>query len=434
MPNEQPTVDPDRTRYLDDNLELHQIKRSLLDARDAFGNLITSRTNVLDLAAHYPYSSVRWRVLVDGTRQFPEYGSVPQYNHAEDVHELTPGAGETVVFESAERPRYVVQYELAATWAFRTNQALTGNDRIRIGLYDGTDGWYMEHRGDHPDSQTADFVLERAGSEVYRKTDIDIAQGVETWARLKLKTGWYDITRQEWQRSYPVDGRQENPVIGEFSADAMRGSRTGNLPIHYEVTADDAGSGLVLEAGSAAQVNLGATTRLIRTKTVEFTYSVDTTDTWVPAEAFRADPDRGAVDIQIRDTDVVEFSGSGDVRVMPVGFDLSNLADSGGAALQDGDFSTPEEVSATNSVIETTTAVDQFPDSSGAVGTSTADPGGYQLGYASSHASGTGSKTSIQSGSSTPKRSVLRDDICVFLAKADTTGDVTLEYVVEEDW
>jgi len=49
---------------------------------DAFGNDISNRTNVLDLAAHYPYSPERWRLFVGGTRQFPEYGSVTQYNHA----------------------------------------------------------------------------------------------------------------------------------------------------------------------------------------------------------------------------------------------------------------------------------------------------------------------------------------------------------------
>lgn len=433
-PNTNETVDPDRTRYLDDNYELHQIKRSLLDARDAFGNLITSRTNVLDLGAHYPYSPERWRVFVDGSRVFPEYGSVAQYTHDTDVHRLQPGAGETVVFESAERPRYVVQYELAATWAFAVNQQLTGDDRIRVGLYDGTDGWYMEQRGDHADAQTADFVLERAGSEVYRETDIDIHKPSTTWARLRLKTGWYDITRQEWQRSYPDAGTQENPVIGTFSADETRGSRTGNLPLHYEVTADAEVSGLELEAGSAAQVNLGTTTPFTRVKTAEFTATVPTADTWVPIHAFRIDPAREIINTQLRTTDVVEFDGSGDVRVMPRAFSPANLADSGGGALVDGDFSTPAEHSASSSVVESTSAVAQFPDSTGAVDTSTDTPGGYQLGFASWWSTGSGSKTSQEGGTSTPKQGLYRGDVCVFLANATVSGDVTVEYVVEEDW
>jgi len=42
---------------------------------DAFGNEISNRTNVLDLAAHYPYSPERWRLFSNGSRIFPEYQS-----------------------------------------------------------------------------------------------------------------------------------------------------------------------------------------------------------------------------------------------------------------------------------------------------------------------------------------------------------------------
>jgi len=121
------------------------------DAQDAFDNLVTNRTNVLDLASHYPYSPERWRLFADGARIFPEYEAaiddLPQYEHAEDTHDLSPAAGETVTLESAERPRYVVQYELASTAAVSANQSLQGDDRVRVGLYDGSDGWYVEHRG-----------------------------------------------------------------------------------------------------------------------------------------------------------------------------------------------------------------------------------------------------------------------------------------------
>ena len=58
---------------------LKKLRDTLTETRDAFGNEVNSRTNVLDLAAHYPYSPERWRVFVDGDRVFPEYGTVPQY-------------------------------------------------------------------------------------------------------------------------------------------------------------------------------------------------------------------------------------------------------------------------------------------------------------------------------------------------------------------
>ena len=401
--------------------------------QDAFGNDITARTNVLDVASHYPYNPERLRLFVDGARAFPEYNSVSQYTHTGDVHELAPAAGETVTLESSERPRYVVQYELATTWAFRANQSLSAGDSIRIGLYDGTDGWYVEHAGDQPDA-VADVVMERGGSEVYREPDVSIQRPVTTFARLKLQTGWYDITRQRWERSYTNNGDQENTLIGKFSADGSKGPETGNLPAHFSVTASGTTSGLVLEAGSFAQVNLGTTTPQTRTKTAEFETTISTTGSWVPVHAFRVDPDRQIVNVQLSNTDVVEFSGSGDVRVMPVACSVDNLADGGGNTLADSDFGTPPEHSATNSVIESTDAVAEFPDATGTVGTSASNPGGYQLGFGSWHSTGTGSKRTTQSGSATRKRGLPRDDVCVFLANADTTGDVTVEYITEQDW
>jgi len=400
---------------------------------DAFENQVSARTNVLDLASHYPYSPERWRLSVDGARVYPEYDSVAQYTHDTDVHALQPAAGETVTLESAERPRYVVQYELATSWAFAITQALQSGDSIRVGLYDGTDGWYMEQTGAHA-TDTADFVLERNGTTVYRHEAVDIHAPTTTFARLKLQTGWYDVTRQRWERSYSLNGTQLNPQIGSFSADATRGSRTGNLPVHYSVTASESTAGLVLSAGSTAQANLGTTVPQTRSKTAAFTTSVATTGTWVPVYAIRVAPDRTIVNTQLMVTDVVEFSGSGDIRVMPRAFAPEHLADGGGNALTDADFSTPAEHSATNSVIEETAAVDQFADATGTVGPSAADPGGYQLGFAGWWSSGSGLRTQIEGGMSTPKRGIRRDDICVFLANAEDTGDVTVEYVTEQDW
>jgi hypothetical protein len=337
------------------------------------------------------------------------------------------------VLRTAERPRYVVQYELAATWAFAVNQSLQGNDQIKVGLYDfeSGDGWYMEHRGDHADDE-ADFVLERNSSEVYRETNADLHKAVTVFARLKLQTGWYDVTRQRWERSYPERGRQQNPVIGLFSADDARGPRTGNLPLHYEASADASTTGLTLNAGSCAQVNLGTTKPYTRSKTGDFTFNVGTTGTWLPAHAIRVDPDREIVNTQLRNTDVV--SAQGNTRVVPMSFSPTHVADGSGNALTDTDFSTPEEQSPMNSVIEEATSVGQVADSTGTLAASMANPGGHQLGYGSWWSSGSGSKTQAESGSTSPKRQIPPGDICVFLVKADTTGEITVEYITDQDW
>jgi len=402
--------------------------------QDSFENQISARTNVLDLAAHYPYSPERWRIFVDGTRAQPEYGSIAQYSHAGDYHELSPAAGETVTFRSAERPRYVVQYELAATFAFAVNQSLATGDSIKVGLYDGTDGWYMKHDGSHSDTE-ADFVLERDGTEVYRRTGRDISAPVTRNARLKLQTGWYDITRQKWERSYSRSGTQENDLILSTSNDSGRGSKTGNLPIYYEVTASGSTTDLTLEVGSCAQVNLGTTTPLTRVKSAEFRdVTIDTAGTWVPLTAIRVDPDRRIINTQLRDLIVHEYTASDDVHIMAMAHAPGNVLDGGGAELTDTDFSTPVEHSETNSVIEESSAVEQAPDSTGTPVTDATNPGGYQLGHASLHTSGQGSTLSQSRSGVQVKRAVHNGDIIVFWGNSDTTGDVTFEYTTEQDW
>jgi hypothetical protein len=430
MPHKYP---PSRTSPNNSSQSVRDLAHIKRWQSDAFGNEISNRTNVLDLAAHYPYSPERWRLFVGGTRQFPEYGSVAQYNHTGDYHELKPAAGETVTFESAERPRYVVAYELAATYAFATNQSLQPGDSIRVGLYDGSNGWYMEHSGGQ-DDDIADFVLERNGSEVYRETDIDIKSPVTAFARLKLTTGWYDITRQKWERSFSDGGDQDNPVVGRFSADASRGSKTGNLPIHFSVTADANTTDLILEAGSAALVNLGTTTALTRNKIATETFTVSSKNTWVPQFALRIDPDNPNVNIQLSDVAIVEQNTQSDVRLSAQACDPSNVLDSGGNELTSSDYSTPEILSDTNQAMQISTAVEQFPDSTGSTVTSTGTPGGWQVGYDALFTAQGNNTADQAAGNIASKRPVYSRDTIVFLANAGGTGEVSVNYRTEQDW
>jgi hypothetical protein len=408
--------------------------RQLLENQDAFKNLVNQRTNVIDLAAHYPINPERWTLKVDGTRQLPQYGTISQYNHAVDVHELSPASGETVTFRTAERPRYVVQYELAATWAFALNQSLQGNDTLKIGLYDGTDGWYLEHRGDHADDQTVDLVTERAGSVVNRKTSVDIIQDVKSFCRLRLQSGWYNITRQVWERSFSENGEQRNVEFARTSIDDGRGPQVGNLPLCFEVTADANTSGLTLEAGSCAQVNLGRTTEFAREKSTVETDTIDTTGSWVPLRAYRVDPNRDIVNVQLTAFDIGKYTANDDVELLFQSFAPSNVLDSGGNTLVDADFSIAEDFDEQNSVIETSSAVAQVADSSGATGTSVSNPGGWQLARAELF---TGSGKAVAGASRVPagvKRPVYPRDVVVVLGKSGTSGDVSYQLQFEQDF
>ena len=414
--------------------QVHGDTRSALTYEDAFENAVIDRTNVLDLASHYPYSPDRWRLFADGTRIYPEYEStindLPQYTHNDDTHDLSPAAGETVTFESAERPRYVVAFELAMTWAFEVNQSLQGDDQIQIGGYDGEDGWYLEHRGDHPDDQTGDAVLERNSSVVYREENVDLQKAVTEWARAKLQTGWYDITRNLWERSFSEDGLQKNPTIGRFSADGQRGSRTGNLPVHFSVTADSSTTDLVLSAGSAAQVNLGTTTPITRPKTPEpFTDTIGTADTWVPIRAFRVDPDRLIVNVQVQNLTILSYSADDRVTVA-----YNSSPDAKVTFTGTDSWSTPPPLASSSSVIQTRTDIDTVVDRSGTSVSNTTEPGPFNLQTAALAPTDKQFQKGSSSSATREKANIPRDDVVVVFGKSASTGDVEYGNVWEEDW
>lgn len=397
---------------------------------DVFGTQVSKNTNSeLELASHYPYNPERWVLTANGSRVFPEYTDVPQYEHSEGFHRLTPNAGDTLIFQTKERPRYTVQYELAASWALRLNQQLQTGDEVRVGLYDGTDGWYWE-RDDSHEIGMADFVVERGGVIVERKEkSIDLP--LTEMGRFLLETGWYRVTRQRWSRSYAEAGDQVNEELACTGDHSRLGPNVGNLPLRFEVTAGPGTTDLELEAGSIALVTYGDSGERVRQKTHSFVYDIQTTGAWIPVHAFRIDPNREIVDVQLTDTDVVTFSGSGSIRVMPIAVTPSKTDATSWRA--------PTEHSKTNSVIQQAgvrdaPAVSTLPDATGTPVASATDTGGYQLGYGSWYSTGTGSKTTVSSGSVTRKRTVSARDVVVFAANATTTGQVTVEVITEQDW
>lgn len=425
----------------DGSLALRRLMEYLDKNRDAFENDINSRTNVLDLPAHYPISPERFTLSVDGSRVFPQYDDVPQYTHDDDRHLLQPAAGETVILESAERPRYVVQFELAATWAFELSQSLTTGDQLRVGLYDGSDGYYLEQTGSHADDE-ADFVMERAGSVVYRKTNIPIRAPTTDFARLKLQTGWYNLTRQMWERSYAGPSQRENaPDSTQFNFDITtadmgdnRGPVTGNLPIHFEINADAGTTGLTLEAGSTAQVNLGTTTQFNRTKKFFEEDTLTVTDAWEPLRAFRIDPDRPIISVQLSKVTIGKYEATTDVELLLMAGDPSKVLDANGDPLTDADFSYPEEVSPQNNVIQTTTAVEQFPDNTGTPQTSMTNAGGWQLAR-SELLDGSGRSLAGTSPLAVDaKRPLYARDIAVVLGKASTADAMSYQIQTQQDW
>jgi hypothetical protein len=416
---------------------------------DAFGNQLARIThNDADLASHYNYSPERYRVYVDGSRKFPQYNSVSQLEdnrtNEEDVFVLTPSAGETVRFHTAERYRYTVNFVAEVTQALAVNQSLSGDDTVIGGLdtspsRDKSDGYFFEHTSSHADDEI-DLFKKRNGSVLGEKQTVSLGVPFTTFQRLENAYNWYNVGVSNWVETFTEAYGQLNTALASLNTrddttnagPGGRGPISGNGCIFFEVTADSGTSGLELYAGSAGYTSLGATEESRRVKGGEKVgLGISTTDTWVPLFVLRKDLDRPLVNLQLSRLEMTEGQG----KVMGIACDPSNVKKGGTSptALTDSDFSTPEEQNATNSVVETTdgSTVTHFPDSSGSTTQSADEPGGYQVGW-NTNRSYEGETT--RSSEVQEKYGVYDGDYIVLVAKPSNTTDISLSYITEQDW
>jgi len=425
--------------------------------QDAFGNQVAlGTTNEADLAGHYDYSPERYRVFVDGTRQQIQYDGEPtQFTDNPDSYSLAPQSdGEVVTLKTAERYRYVVQYIIEWSLAFQTNQSLQSGDVWAVGygnpdLENSTDdtpgpsadGWFLFQNSSNNTGE-ATLAEYRSGTEVDSET-VELTRLPDVWGRIAGRTNWYNVGETNLSETYidaDVDGNtiQQNDVIGTVGVVEGKGPELGNQPVTASVKtgADGAGS-LELEVGSIGVRTLGQVTGILRTKTFDFEVSYSgTTGEFEPLLAIRVDPDRNEVNTQFAVLEPLEFSASDDLVIIANVFDKNNVLDTDGNPLDDADFSTPVELSATNSVIQTSSAVEQVVDSTGTAQTSMPNPGGYQVAYGSLTATGSGGagSTRISSRARTQKRAIPNGDVAVIMARSDSTGDIDGDIQFEQDW
>ena len=423
-------------------------------SRDAFERDVRlGTTNEADLAAHYPYSPERYRVLIDGVREQIQYDGFPaQFTDNVDSFSLLPQSdGEVVTFETNERYRYVVQYVLEWSAAFQINQDLQAGDAWAVGYGipdfensgDDTpgpsaDGWFIYQNSSMP-TQEAELVEYRNGTEVDSAT-LEFQELPQTWGRIAGETNWYNVGETTVTETYTTANpyeKQQNIVKGRVSADDGKGPETGNHALRASVKAGDGAGSLELEVGSFGLRTLGNVQGLLRVKTFDFIGSYDgPTGEFEPLIALRTDPNRNIINTQLAVLEPLEFSGSDDIVLIAQVFDKRNVLDSGGNQLTGSDWQTPPELNATNSIVEESFNVAQFPDANGNIVTSAINPGGYQVGYGSLTNTGSGGAGSarVSSRGRTQKRQLPSDDIVVILARSPSTGDVTCDVQFEQDW
>lgn len=407
------------------------IRAELPFNENSLGDLIADgKLNLLDIATQYNFSPERVRLYRNGSREFPQYNTVSQFEDAADHWKLKPDAGDTMHIESAESATYVVNYSLLASFAFQLNQSLQDGDALRVGPRgpDDANGWYMEQRGaDHTDTQM-DIIELSNGSTSTLASDVELDKPTTGWYRYECEYGWYAVLNQIWKQTYTVDGDVTNRQFAKTSRDGARGPEEGNLNLWYEIEAGGSTTGLELEVGSMGMVIEGNPTSLTRDKKQFESETVSGTDNaWIPIYAFRIDPDDASVNSQFKQLEALNYGANDDCELVVAAFDPSKTDAT--------EWTTPDYHHDDNSVFQKTTNVSQVANSTGSLKTLAADEkyGGLTVASAVVLGGGNTAGTSADANRGrVEKKSVLASDHYVMLARTGTT-ESTLDFTWDAD-
>lgn len=403
---------------------------------DIFGRPITGQRNDGDLPGHYKATPERYRLYVDGSRVNYYYSSVSQSSLADartgdtDVYVLTPDAGETVRFETAQRLRYIVGYESEATMALSANQSLQGTDEVIV--YIGRDdGYQFVFTVDG-----CDIEILRDGATVASRT-VPTSVGLTVYSRLVVRYNWYNVGAARFHQTYTRNGTQFEPNLGNLSVDGGRGPEDANVRIGVEVTPDASTAGLEINFGSVGFNTVADVDRTVREKS----FKMDGLDhsgggDWEPLAAFRHPLDEQNVVVQFKEMNPVDTPGSSDEVVVRttdpalVSADFTDPFDDGSnvsprAPGAMSDYGTP---------FQFTEAVTEVPDHDGNTVTtspySVARPGGTQI----AHSTAQGGINGRTVASTRLARVSPDPEIVVLYGKTDSMGDFTVNGNIQFDY
>lgn len=415
--------------------------------------LVRNTTNKADLAAHYDLSPERYRFEVDGVRRYLAYGVPSQVTDSTDSYDVNPNAGETNILRTAERWRYPVGYTVSVSWAEQLNQSLQGDDVYVRGfgnpdlenaaagepLGPSADGWLFINTSDMADDVVR-IVIVRNGTVKDDRT-AKTNRPITAHRRFELTFDWYNVGTGVVTETYVSIGEQQNIRLEEVGVDnnvagVDKGPETGNKQVDFGVTPDSTTDDLVVKVGSIGIIDNGQVDPIKRQKTarIDCTYGTGN-DGWLPVAAIRENDPNEVINTQLSNLAITNKSSStADLQVLAVAVGQDNTDATG--------FATPVEHGPFNSVIEQTTNVTTQPDpanSDEVTVTTTSNPltnpGGWQVGYGSSYASGQGTNTERTLSSAVNPRNFYPDDIILILARSDENDlDFTLEYVSEQQW
>ena len=345
---------------------------------------------------------------------------------------LEPEAGDTLVFKTAEKPRYIVGSDAAVSWSFKfVNGLVDETDTLTLFL---GDAFEIEYSGDG----TVTFRSNEGGTEQVAE-DVTPPNGLESPSRPEFTFNWYAVGRAELTIDYTENNEQQttDPVTLTVDDDWLSDDPTGQMGFELDVT----NAGIQLEAGSMAYIPQTDTLPTSRPKPHLFSQTelnqIAATG-YTVVGALRIDPDRANVFTTISEVQVFADQ-SVDVELWLESVDPSDtdadFLDVDDDGVDEGPIY-PRNNGPKNSVIQWTPNVSTFPTRTYEL-TGETIPTGRSNGAATQQAGGQGSGSARTNQPLIAKRSLYPDDVILMIGhtpNAENVADVSVSLLTEQDW
>jgi hypothetical protein len=398
-----------------------------MGAADAFYRPLTGYTNQIDLPPTYPFSEERYRLEINGTRTHIDETAKATDRNYDFV--LEPAAGDRITIRTAERLRYIVGFDAVASWAWQQLTTLDVDDVVRVGVSDlARNGYYVEYTGeDSAAGYTAEAIIENATDGIVARESFGSPVDPTATQRDAVWWNWYNAGRARFVKTYTDDGEQFNDVVARLSRDGEPATEASNLFLFLEL--DAATAGQQLSVGSMGYATLADVSPTVRRKVVRYTgLDYSGSGGYEPAMALRLDQTKDNVFATATNLTVSGFSSTGGEAIL-VGVDPS-LTDASG-------FGTPDQVTTDSSIIEGTTNVTTFPDSTRTAVTSATSFAGYQILHTSLNAAGDDLSEGQVATSAKERAPIHSDDVAVLLVRPDdgsAQSGLTAVAEIAEEW
>lgn len=426
---------------------------------DNFGNAIANpMTDLLDVPGHHDYTPERLRLYANGSRVYLQYGTDSRFTETNAGRILAPNSGDTLTLRTGERISYAVGYDLVPSFAWGVNQALQSGDVVAGGYgdpdVDNFDPVSESYSGSSADGYfwilTEDTALDELllvgvrNGTIFDKVRTTVEKPADIWGRFAQWINWYDVGPCRFIESYTdVDADRENPqqndTLSSVANDDGKGPLNGSKRARFQIHQDSANSGLELEVGSIGVSIPGRFSYIFKDK--EHTQTLDnpttSADTYEVLGAIRGDPNRPLIQAKISDVAITRTPSTGtsaELLIIAVDPDSTNFVD--------GDFSTPQEHSPKNSIIETAVSTTATGPDAGAAGTDSTgaetaetltNQGGYQIGRDTINQQGTGSKSTERGSTQSKSRRLYDGDWALLLLDSDEAGTHDVEITTAQN-